>query len=70
MKHTILLPFERFPYFTIEGFRQLVGELVSDDAHARIALNRWVKAGYLIALKRGVYMHRRFYERHFQEVLF
>ena len=41
-----------------------------DDAHARIALYRWVKAGHLIALKKGVYMHRRFYERHRQEAAF
>jgi predicted transcriptional regulator of viral defense system len=70
MKHTILLPFERLPYFTTEGFRQLAMDQVSDDAHARIALSRWVKAGHLIALKKGVYMHRRFYEQHHQEAVF
>jgi hypothetical protein len=70
MRHTILSPFERLPYFTIEGFRQIAGEEIHDDAHARMALYRWVKAGHLIALKRGVYMHRRFYERHRQEAAF
>jgi len=70
MRHTILSAFERLPYFTIEGFRQIAGEDIRDDAHARMALYRWVKAGHLIALKKGVYMHRRFYERHRQEVAF
>jgi len=35
-----------------------------------MALYRWVKAGHLIALKKGVYMHHRFYERHRQETAF
>lgn len=70
MNYTILSPFENFPYFTMEGFRQIAGEQVSDDAHARTALNRWVKAGHLIALKRGVYMHRRFYEKRRPEAAF
>ena len=70
MRHTILAPFERLPYFTTGGFRQLAGDQVSDDAHARTTLYRWVKAGYLVALKKGVYMHARFYERHRQEADF
>lgn len=70
MRHTILSPFERLPYFTTEGFRQLAGDSVSDDAHARTMLYRWVKAGHLIALKKGVYMHARFYERCRQEADF
>ncbi len=70
MKYTILSPFERLPYFTTEGFRQLAGDPVCDDAHARTTLYRWVKAGHLVALKKGVYMHIRFYERHHQEADF
>jgi len=70
MKHTILSAFEQLPYFTTEGFRQLAGAQVSDDAHARTTLYRWVKAGHLVALKKGVYMHARFYERHSREVDF
>jgi predicted transcriptional regulator of viral defense system len=70
MRHTILSTFERLPYFTIEGFRQIAGGELVDDAHARTALYRWVKAGHLIALKKGVYMHRRFYEQHRQEAAF
>ncbi len=67
MKYTLLSAFEHLPYFTIEGFRQIAGDGAVDDARARIALSRWVKAGHLIALKKGVYMHRRFYEQHRQE---
>jgi hypothetical protein len=70
MRYTILSPFERLPYFTIEGFRQIAGDDIVDDAHARTALHRWVKAGHLIALKKGVYMHRRFYELHRQDTAF
>ena len=70
MRHIILSPFENLPYFTIAGFRQIAGNEVADDAHARVALYRWVKAGHLIALKKGIYMHHRFYERHRQEAAF
>jgi hypothetical protein len=70
MRSTILSPFENMPYFTIEGFRQLAGENITSAVHPRIALNRWVKAGYLVALKKGIYMHHRFYERHRQEESF
>jgi hypothetical protein len=70
MRYTSLSPFERLPYFTIEGFRQIAGEQLVDDAHARTALYRWTKAGHLIALKKGIYMHRRFYEQHRQDTSF
>ena len=70
MRYTILSAFERLPYFTIEGFRQIAGDDVVDDAHARTALYRWVNAGHLIALKKGMYMHRRFYEQHRQDAAF
>jgi len=70
MKHTVLSHFERLPYFTTMGFRQIAGESAGDDAQARTSLYRWVKAGHLIPLKKGVYMHRRFYERHRQDAEF
>jgi predicted transcriptional regulator of viral defense system len=70
MKYTLLSVLEHLPYFTIDGFRQIAGDAAVDDARARIALSRWVKAGHLIALKKGVYMHRRFYELHRQETSF
>ena len=70
MKHTDLSAFERLPYFTLMGFRQIAGERVADEAHARTALYRWAKAGHLIPLKKGTYMHRRFYERHRQDATF
>lgn len=70
MRYTILSTFERLPYFTIEGFRQIAGDDIVDDAHVRTALYRWVRAGHLIALKKGVYMHRRFYEQHRQDTAF
>lgn len=70
MNHTDLSAFERLPYFTIIGFRQIAGERVADEAHARTALYRWAKAGHLIPLKKGTYMHRRFYERHRQDETF
>jgi hypothetical protein len=69
MTISLLSPFENLPYFTIEGFRQIAGEQLS-DAHVRTKLNRWVKTGRLIALKKGVYMHTRFFERRRQEAAF
>jgi hypothetical protein len=70
MKHSVLSVFENLPYFTIAGFRQIAGDEVTDADHARIALYRWVKNRRLIPLKKGVYMHRSFYERHRQEAAF
>ena len=70
MKHSLLSAFENLPYFTMAGFRQIAGDEVTDDNHARITLYRWVKAGHLIPLKKGVYMHRSFYEPHRQEAAF
>lgn len=63
MKHTILSAFEELPYFTINSFRQIAGDEIT-PAHARIALHRWAQAGHILQLKKGVYMHRRFFERH------
>ncbi len=63
MNAKILSQFENLPYFTFEGFRQIAGDNLTIE-HARIALNRWVKAGHLINLKKGKYMHRGFYERY------
>src|SRR4030042_1334865 len=70
MEHRSLSSLERLPYFTIVAIRQIAGDAIVDDAHARTVLYRWVKAGYLIALKKGVYMHRRFYEQHRQDAAF
>jgi predicted transcriptional regulator of viral defense system len=75
MNHSILSAFKNLPYFTIAGFRQIAANEIGDDdlragSHARVALNRWVKAGRLIQLKKGVYMHPDFYTGHRQEAAF
>jgi hypothetical protein len=70
MRHSVLSSFENLPYFTIQGFLQMAGDGMRDKAQARVALYRWANAGHLIPLKKGVYMHRRFYERHRPEVAF
>ena len=61
-KRDILHPFESIPYFTIEGFRQATG--MDHPDQARMLLYRWSKAGNILALKKGVYMTSRFYERY------
>ncbi len=66
MNVKILSPFENFPYFTIQGFRQIARDDLTIE-HARIALNRWVRSGHLINLKKGKYMHHSFYERYRRE---
>ena len=69
MKIELLKSFEGMPYFTIEGFRQIAG-LDSPDQVVRNALHRWVKAGHLLQLKKGMYMTRRFHEQHRGDYLF
>jgi hypothetical protein len=68
MTKNTLASFETIPYFTIQGFRQ-VTKLESLHS-ARIMLHRWAQAGHIVALKKGVYMTRRFYEAHRQEPTF
>jgi len=64
MKLDLLKPFERLPYFTIAGFKHLLEDGETLDQRARELLSRWKQAGYILSLKRGVYMTRRFYELH------
>jgi hypothetical protein len=64
MKLDLLEPFDRVPYFTINGFRQMMGSDMDDPARARECLHRWKQAGHIILLKRGIYMTRRFFETH------
>ena len=68
MKTTLLQPFERIPYFTIEGFKQAAD--ISKAEQARLLLHRWVNAGHLIQLKNGLYMTRRFYEQRRNDAAF
>ena len=63
LKMKLLEPFDKLPYFTINGFRQLSESGVSPQ-RARETLSRWSRAGHIIPLKRGVYMSRRYYESH------
>lgn len=69
MKLELLKPFEGAPYFTLQGFRQAAG-MNSSDQVVRNLLHRWVKAGHILPLKKGVYMTRRFYEQHRGDALF
>ena len=62
MKLDLLRSFERMPYFTIEGFKQATG--MENPGHVRILLYRWVKAGHIVPIKKGIYMSRRFFELH------
>ena len=68
MKTTLLQPFERIPYFTMEGFKQAAD--ISKAEQARLLIHRWLKAGHLIQLKNGVYMTRRFYEQRRNDAAF
>ncbi len=68
MKTEILHSFETIPYFTIEGFRQIYG--MESPHSVRVLLHRWAQAGHIFPLKKGVYMTRRFYEQHRQDVAF
>jgi hypothetical protein len=62
MKLDLLRSFERMPYFTIEGFKQATG--LENPGQVRMLLYRWVKAGHIVPIKKGMYMPRRFFELH------
>lgn len=64
MKTTILSALDSFPYFTIEAVKQLLGDESRAAGTIQTALYRWMKAGQVIQLKKGVYMTRRFFERY------
>lgn len=64
MKTTILSSLDPFPYFTIEAVKQLLGDESVAAGTIQTALYRWMKAGQIIQLKKGVYMTRRFFEQH------
>jgi hypothetical protein len=64
MKSTNLSSLDSLPYFTIEAVKQLLGDESAAAGTLQTALYRWMKAGQIIQLKKGVYMTRRFFEMH------
>ena len=64
MKSENLSSLESYPYFTIEAVKQLLGDESVAAGTIQTALYRWMKAGQIIQLKKGVYMTRRFFEQH------
>jgi len=70
MKNNILEFFDQIPYFTIASYKQISGADESQSQLVRETLSRWVKAGHIIRLKRGIYMTRRFYDRHQSDASF
>jgi hypothetical protein len=70
MKHNFLESFDQIPYFTIASYQQISGADESQSQLVRETLSRWVKAGHIIRLKKGIYMTRRFYDRHQSDASF
>jgi predicted transcriptional regulator of viral defense system len=70
VKINYLRAFDKIPYFTIAGFKQVLNAGESDTQRVRAMLSRWVRMGHIIRLKRGVYMTRRFFELHQRDVSF
>jgi hypothetical protein len=64
MKTSILSSLDPFPYFTIEAIKQLLGDESAAAGAIQTTLYRWMIAGHIIPLKKGVYMTRRFFELH------
>jgi len=64
MKISILSAFDSIPYFTLSAVKQMQGDESTADGTIQTAIYRWMKAGHVIQLKRGVYMTRRFFELH------
>ncbi|MCJ7529474.1 MAG: hypothetical protein MUO64_00405 [Anaerolineales bacterium] len=70
MKLGLLTPFDTIPYFTIEGFKQVTAPEKDENPRVRKLLYRWMKAGHIFQLKKGMYVTRRFYEAHRNDALF
>ena len=70
MRETFLTDFEGFPFFTFEGICQRYGEEAYAPGTITMKLHRWINNGKIIKLKRGVYMHETFYQRHKDEADF
>ncbi len=70
MTNTILTPFEHLPFFTLEGFKQMLASDKDETQRARELLSEWSRQGKVIRLKKGVYMTKRFYEFHQGELGF
>lgn len=69
-KRDLLALFDTLPYFTIEGFKQVLGVGEDEAQRARELLARWANQGHILRLKRGVYMTRQFYLMHQGEASF
>lgn len=67
MSIPILTSLDLLPYFTIEAVRQMSDGSAST---VRTAVYRWMKSGELIQLKNGIYMTRRFFDRHHDDADF
>jgi hypothetical protein len=70
MKTSILSSFDTFPYLTFEAVKQLLGDESVAAGTVQTTLYRWMKAGYVIQLKKGVYMTRHFYDLHLSDADF
>jgi hypothetical protein len=70
MNKHILPSLDHLPYFTIEAVKQLLGDKTVAAGTIQTNLYRWMKAGHLIQLKKGVYMSHRFYEAHRADIDF
>lgn len=68
MRTTLPYPFEKAPYFTLEGLKQATG--IESQNSVRVLLYRWRRAGKILQLKRGVFMAGRFHEQHRAAPLF
>lgn len=64
MKSADLDKLSVLPYFTTASIKQLWSDGTVEDATVRTALSRWMQAGQVISLKKGVYMPRQFMELH------
>jgi predicted transcriptional regulator of viral defense system len=64
VKTEILKAFDKIPYFTIGGFKQVLNASESETQRIRAMLSRWARMGHIIRLKKGTYMTRRFFDLH------
>lgn len=70
MKSDLLASFEHVPFFTLEGFKQMLVSDKDETQRARELLSEWSRQGKVIRLKNGVYMTKHFFEIHQGELGF
>jgi hypothetical protein len=67
---SIITQLDKIPFFTLEGYMQIAGLKESEKSKARNRLSRAVWSGYILRVKKGIYITHNFYFQHRQDERF